>query len=725
MLIAGAAALYTVYALRVGGFQPDEWYFTTLARYTAMHFPSALWEPGIYFRGIQRIDPLVLAAPYAFLRMPAAIEVGHGIQAFLYASAALPVWLLARDAGLSRAARLLAPAICVLSPWAIVSTSFLAEPAAFPAFAWVLYAVFRNLVKPSRTAEALAMVAFVVALFSRTQFLALPVILPVSILWQEHRCPARPMPWRSRLTTLPQRLWARHPIVTVLTAASIVAVIASFTNTLPGGGVKALTGDYGLPALGPLSTILALYRYYLSRMVVGTGVLAAALGLAWVLRTLWRPRQTRLHALAVTSLAGVAGLLLTLVAGGPDERYILYGSAPIALAFAAALQDRRGPRPSTRAAYWSLAAGTAFVVWLITSVTWPAEAAPYDYFTYPAAVFFGHVLLGRLSLLLVPLAHLAPDELAAVLVAIAVCTWALLERSSSLRRRSAYVMGIAVLALCATQLIYSLERFSTSVAAEPGGPSATQRAWVSRALPAGANAAMLATGLGGSGFYAPIWRSIQYWNGDLQRAATFNADLVPPLPFGAFLIFLTPSAPSGRLAGDAGPPFTHPYPVPRFMLVPIQATNPEQIEGRVLAHDPVLPVELVKVAQPPRLDWMISGTDTEGFIEAGATAVATIYSGSFGPGPRCASFELLAPPGFPGHWPYVVSEGARRLAAGRLVAQQTEPVVVPLRPTMVHGGPMATISIVVHGKVPYPNGAEVSAQVLGFQAGACGSSPRP
>ena len=328
VLIAAATILYTVFALRIRGFQPDEWYFTELARMIAHDFPAALWRSGVYLRGVERIDQLVLAIPYALLRTPTSYEVGHALQALLYASAALPVWLLARAGGLGRASAVLAAALVLAVPWAVISTSFLAEPAAYPAFAWVLYTTWLAAQRPSRAVEVLALVALAVAALSRTQLLALPPILPLAVLWQELRYGLGGGGARERARTLLQRLWSRHPIVTAITALAIVAILASAAGVLPGGGVAKLTGDYGLPHLEPLSAILGRDRYYLSRIATGTGLLAFVFGLGWILRTLARPRGAAGHALAVVCLLGLAGLLLSLLQAGSDERYLFYGADP-------------------------------------------------------------------------------------------------------------------------------------------------------------------------------------------------------------------------------------------------------------------------------------------------------------------------------------------------------------------------------------------------------------
>ena len=346
---------------------------------------------GVYLRGIERVDQVVLAIPYALFHTPTSYEVAHALQAVLYASTALPVWLLGRAAGLGRLARGLAATLVLLAPWAILSTSFLAEPAAYPAFAWVLYTTWMAAARPSRWAEVAALLALVLAALSRTQFLALPPILPLAVLWQVWRVELAQGSRLSRLRALPGHLWRRHPIVTGVTALGILVLLASAAGVLPGGGVAKLAGDYRLPRLESLSGVLGRDRYYASRVGAGMGVLALVFGLAWVLRTLVRPRTGALQGSRWCARSGSVGWALSLLQAGYDERYLFYGAIPIALAFAGELDTRlRETRASIGDAV-AVAVGAIAVILLVESVTWPASAQPYDYLTYTAAVFYGKV----------------------------------------------------------------------------------------------------------------------------------------------------------------------------------------------------------------------------------------------------------------------------------------------------------------------------------------------
>lgn len=394
LLIAIVTTIYSIYALRVGSFQSDEEQYLQLARYVAAQFPHVLWQSGIYPRGTQRLDPIILALPFALLRRgPGAYQLAHVIQCLLFASTALPVYLLARRAAVGRMACLFAATLCVVVPWAVVSTSFLAESLAYPAYAWVLYTTWSVLRRPSPGREALAVAALVVAALSRTALLALAPMLPLAVLWHLWSWELAGSSRLRRVRELPLRIWSRHRLLTVAFVFGLVVYLLDSLGLLPGRGLAALAGEYGVPHVEALSSLLARYRTYLSRISAGTGFLALALALPWTLATLARARDGGRHALAVVCTLGVGAVLLSLLKGGPDERYVMYGAVPVALAAAAALSDwSSSSRTSLSRAVGTLS-GSVVAVLLIDSVTWPEISNAYDFFTYPAGMFFRRALV--------------------------------------------------------------------------------------------------------------------------------------------------------------------------------------------------------------------------------------------------------------------------------------------------------------------------------------------
>jgi len=103
-------------------------------------------------------------------------------------------------------------------------------------------------------------------------------------------------------------------------------------------------------------------------------------------------------------------------------------------------------------------------------------------------------------------------------------------------------------------------------------------------------------------------------------------------------------------------------------------------------------------------------------------ASATIYSGALSPpSHHCATFALIAPPSFPGRWPYTVMSGARALRRGSLTAQQTVTITVPLLAHASARGTTATITVRVRGQVLFFGGL-VSARLANFGVVTCSRS---
>jgi len=702
LIVAAVAAVYSILALRVATFQQDEGLYLHQARYIASHFPSALWAPGIYVRGIQRLDPLLLAAPFAVMRGPGAFELDRVLQCVLFASTAVPVFLMARGAGLGRPASHLAAVLAIVVPWGVVSGSFLSESAAYPAYAWSLYTVWLTAVRPSSAHTLLAVLAIAVAILSRTAMLALAPLLPLAVLWQESRWePAGGGPLR-RVRGLAGRLWGRHRLLSAACTVAIVVYLADRLGAFP-NGLQTITGEYGLPNAGPLNLLLDRYRGYLSRAAVGTGFLALAVGLGWALRTLVRPREQARHALAVVCVLGLGCMLLSLLSAGGDERYILYAAVPIALMFAAGLRERAG---------FGVVLGALAVDLLIAGASWPELSNPYDFFTYPAGIFYRRVLLRHLSGHGLPIRAEYLVEVGVLVVALA---WLLAARRERFAKPASALLGVGVLALCSLQTGYALEKY---VKGPGAGPGAGARSWVDEHVPAGARIGALAVSLGESSFYVPVWEDTEYWNTSVSLDVSFGNPGALPFPLGSEPVLLAIQPDSGLISAVSGPSMTTPVEPPAYMLVPLQGTNRIVLAGKVVAQSAYLPLELMRISHPARALWSLNGTSVEGFLTSGMEASATVYSGALaGRARSCASFSLIAPPNYQGSWPYVVRSG-HTVRRGSMRALQTVAVSIPLSPRATAHGPSAGLSVTVHGQVALV-GLLASAKLAFFDVGQC------
>jgi len=720
-LVCLVAAFYVHFALRVGNFQDDEDEYVSVARYVASHFPHALTEGSLFPRGTQRLDQLILAIPFAIARGPLAYQIGHVILCLLYASAAIPVFLLTRRAGLRYAACMLAAALTILVPWCVTTTSFLSEPVAYPAFAWVIYATWMDLRSPSLVRDFLALLALLIGVLARTAFIALVPLLPLAVVWHELGFTLASKPWRARLRALPGSLWRGHRLLTALTLLALLAVLADRTGLLAGRGLASLAGDYGLPHIGPLGALLARYRDYLARIAVGTGLMALVLALPWCVLALVRPRTGERQATAVVCALGLAAVMLSLLAAPADERYVMYAAVPIAIATAAALSELSTARPPMRLALGGVAVGLLAVLYLIASTTWSEPVTSYEFFTYPADVFYERVFIARLHKLNVPLLHPSPATLLYILLALAAAVWLMLIARSRRATTPAAVMGVGLLALCITQVVFTMHKY-TYTAGEGDGASAAQRSWVDEYVPSGRSVGALALSLGQTGDYYAIWRATEFWNTSVNYDVFIGTPGMLPFPLGSTAMRLEINPHTGLITGFDGPTMSTPAPLPPYLLIPQQGTNEYGLAGQIVATSTYLPLQLLRVSLPARIEWAVTGDSSEGFMTSGAPATATVYDAAPVDGrPRCASFSLVAPPEYEGRWPYLVTSGGRTAARGSIAELQTASVTVPLHPahsaTATTAG-TATVQATVTGQTTLA-GMKVSAKFAFFKVEDC------
>ena len=126
--------------------------------------------------------PILIAPVMEAFDLPAAIRIAHGLNALLFASAAIPAYLLTRWVLASRAAALAVAALTVFVPWLSFTLSLLTEVVAYPAIIWAVYGIALTVAAPSARGDALALLAIGIAYAARTQFVFLFAVLPGAIV---------------------------------------------------------------------------------------------------------------------------------------------------------------------------------------------------------------------------------------------------------------------------------------------------------------------------------------------------------------------------------------------------------------------------------------------------------------------------------------------------------------------------------------------------------------
>jgi Dolichyl-phosphate-mannose-protein mannosyltransferase len=346
---------------------PDEPVYSQLARSFAEtgHFavaghPFPAWSFGPLY-------PILVAPAYwAFSSLTDAYLMVKALNCLLFASAAIPAYLLARRLLDQRNALLLA-FLAVLIPSGIYTTKVMTESLSYPLFLVAALSVVAVLERPSRRAEVFALAAIAAAALSRAQLIVLlPAFLSAALLVgaleQRERVPRGARRYAVRqLRTYP---------ITWLALAGFgvtIAVLTVFRSLL--GGVA---GGHG-PATANVDPVRVAQSFvlHLAALDLYVGVLpfAALMVMAGVALRRGAQRETRVLCAFTISvscwLAVVAAKYLVAAYPGSFlriyDRYIFYAVPLVLIAFFVWLRDGL-PRPRGTWAVTTFAAALPAVI---------------------------------------------------------------------------------------------------------------------------------------------------------------------------------------------------------------------------------------------------------------------------------------------------------------------------------------------------------------------------
>ena len=160
---------------------------------------------------VNQLYPLLLAPLFAGRLVPSALHDAHILNAFLMSSACIPAFLLARRVMPGSRLAYAVAALSVGIPWIALSSFLMTEALAYPVFLWAVLALQNATVSPSVRNDGILLVAVAVAVFSRTQFAVLLVVIPLALLL-------------NRLSL--RRLVSEHRLLVVVYAAlAVVALV--------------------------------------------------------------------------------------------------------------------------------------------------------------------------------------------------------------------------------------------------------------------------------------------------------------------------------------------------------------------------------------------------------------------------------------------------------------------------------------------------------------------
>lgn len=296
-----------------------------------------------------QLYPLLIAPAYRHGFMPNGLHGAHAINAWVMSSAAIPAFLLARRVTGTAWVSLVVALLTVTVPWIVYASFMLTEVAAYPAFLWAMLALQATATRPSHRNDALTLLAVVVAVLARTQFVSLLLVVPVVLLLHDRRAAL-----------------ARHRLLAWTFAALVVLTVALMAT----GHLASTLGVYGETVHGSFvpSGIGRALLDHAAVLALGVAVLPFIVGTAWMLATLRRPRADgETHAFAAVALVATLvvvaeGALFDVRYGGAvvRDRYLFYACPLILIAFFSALRDVRKLRLSLVAPALVVTAG--FVV---------------------------------------------------------------------------------------------------------------------------------------------------------------------------------------------------------------------------------------------------------------------------------------------------------------------------------------------------------------------------
>ena len=154
----------------------DELLYTKIARHiadTGSPLP-VLHGEHVGFLGV--VYSILLAPLYGAFDPVTAFDAAHVLNAVLFASAAIPIYLLARRVVPPECALVVA-LLSIAIPWAVNTATVMSEAAAYPVFVWAVLACHGALARPSPRRDALAIGGLALAFFTRPQFLVLAGVL--------------------------------------------------------------------------------------------------------------------------------------------------------------------------------------------------------------------------------------------------------------------------------------------------------------------------------------------------------------------------------------------------------------------------------------------------------------------------------------------------------------------------------------------------------------------
>lgn len=640
LIVVGGAVLVGLFALlfnvHVNGFILDE----AVIKQSAVHYTQGLPHNLIHdinARATSRLYSLVISPFFALFHGDVAVRTARGLNGPLFASAAIPAYLLARQVIASRLLAALPALAAITLPWLTLTTAMFTENLAYPLVLWTVCAMAWSFRAPSLWRDLLTVALLAATSATRTQLFAIAIGYLAMVVWR--------LALDRRRDGGSWGDWARRsvrvfPITAALTALGVLVVLVLLVrgrlnerlDSILGGYAQTTSDRKTVPADAGTGVIVEIFA-----LALGVGIVPAILALAWWPRAVAGALDERARGVAAAmGCAMVALFAFTMYSQGgfqgpiTEERYYFYAAPLLWIAAVAALDARCVQRRDLLEVGIGLAVVAAV---LPLPRTFDIESS---YFA--PAMTSTNYLLDKVRVAVIDVTGRTGlsrgDLLAAFLLVCTFALWYLWRRTP----RAAFIGLGAALVMQLALLVTAFLAIDGRIPGVPGrmtGPTFAQIGFIDRS-----------TGDGQVTWIDNQPRSDEFAASRLQRMALVYNDgirqrlAVPDLritlddfPLNGQPLALAQVAPDGRVRITQGVP-----PVPVRDVVETTASPFLQLDGRTLSRTPPeLGLEVKRLAEPMRAAWYMTGLDTAGTLAPKARGRLHVW------GDRSARLTLQAP----------------------------------------------------------------------------------
>jgi len=620
-LVVVVGGLVAYFNTKITGYILDE----TVIKQSAIHYTSGLPDTLLHdpdARATSRLYSLLVSPLFAAMHGDQAIQAARALNGLLFASTAVPVFLLARTA-LSRRRALLAGGLAITLPWLILSTALFTESLAYPLAMWSLVAMAWAWRRPHLLSDVVVLASIGLATGTRVQFASLFAVYGILILWRLATLDRPALTVAGLLGAL-----RTFPVTAALVALGLVFLAARGLGvTHAGPSLDSVLGSSYAATTTNRTTVPSNvglgFAVQVLLLALGTGILPLVLALAWLPDAL-RAKVTRTgpSAVAILSVAATVGIWAAIMysQGGPigpltEERYYFY-VAPLVWICAIVAAGTASVTPK-RLLAWG--AGLTLIALLVAL---PQGITTESTFFAPASAAWTWIT-GQLSTGIADATSIAgTGQLDLVAAAIALVVGLAALGVHLVGRRAlpwAVVLGIG-LQLLITAIVFAATNWRIDGWPGRTGDGAATQSFVDRTT--GDRPATWIHGQPYDDSWAVIQRTALFFNDAIRQTASFPALNLTPVdfPMNSLPAEALTVRGDGSVFGGPPLPFVTPY------AVQTEGSPFVQLRGRQLSRAPGLGLGVFDVGLHPRAVWYLTGLDPYAGLAPGVRARYRVWT---------------------------------------------------------------------------------------------------